>query len=58
VPEWESVVARIRLADSLEALRELIPEIEALSAEDRAQVKPHYARRKTELTAESDEVPE
>lgn len=58
VPAWEGIVARIRLAESLEALRALAPEIQALSDEDRALVKPHYVRRKTELTAESEEIPE
>ncbi len=45
----ETVLQKIEFADSIETLQGLKPLIEALSAEDRAAMKPIYAAKKAEL---------
>lgn len=46
----DAMAGRIRFVDSPEALQALIPELKALSAEDRAKLKPLYEQRKAELS--------
>lgn len=58
IPEWERLVSQIRLCDGLDQLRALVPEIQALSTEDRAAIKLHYESRKAQLVSGGGELPE
>lgn len=46
----ESLLERVRFASTVAELQALIPEIKALSPEDRAALKPTYDAKKLELT--------
>lgn len=53
----ESLIERIRFVATYADLQALVPEIKALSPEDRATIKATYEARKAELVVQEEEVP-